>query len=114
MDFKSAIQAHLQWKLKLASYLRKPDGTLNAATIEPDNRCELGQWIHGAGAVHAAHPEFSALKQSHARFHHAAADVVRKVDAGKVVTEEIAVGSKSEFGSASSECVKLLLTLSFK
>ncbi len=105
MNFDEAIAAHGNWKQKLADYLRKPDGSLKASEISADNKCTLGQWIHGEGAKYSKLSEYSALKTDHARFHKSAAEVVRKADAGQSVAEETALGSKSEFGTASSAVV---------
>lgn len=109
MDFDEAIKAHSAWKLKLATYLKKPDGSLKAAEIQPDNKCQLGQWIYGEGAQWSKLPEYATLKSEHARFHKAAAEVVRKADSGKDTSEDTALGSKSEFASASSSVVSAIM-----
>ena len=112
MNFDDAIAAHSGWKMKLASYVRKPNGSLKTANIEPDNKCPLGQWIHGEGAKYNnTHPEFRVLKLEHARFHRAAAEVVRKADSGQNVTEEIALGAKSEFARTSAAVVTSIMKM---
>lgn len=114
MNFDEAIRAHSDWKMKLSGYLRKPDGTLKAADIEPDNRCPLGQWIHGEGAVHSKVSEYGVLKTEHAKFHKAAAEVVRKADAGKDTSEDTMLGSTSAFGTASQAVVSAILAMKRK
>jgi len=114
MDFDEAIKAHSGWKMKLAAYLAKPDGSLKAATVEPDNNCALGKWIYAEGARLSAQPEFITLKAEHARFHKCAAAVIRKADTGQKVAEEIAVGANSDFGKASSAVVFALMTMKRK
>lgn len=111
MNFDEAIQAHSAWKLKLSTYLRKPDGSLNSATIRPDNKCALGQWLHGEGRKFANVPEYKKLVAEHARFHQAAASVVDKANAGKFTSDDIALGGKSEFGTASTSVVALILNM---
>lgn len=111
MDFDEAIKAHSVWKMKLAAYLQKPDGSLKASEIEVDNKCALGQWIHGEGKKWQAIPEYAALKADHARFHRAAAEVVRKADSGQNTSEDIALGGKSEFAQASTAVVTAIMTL---
>ena len=101
MDFEEAKQAHFDWKRKLSVYLRKPDGSLSSETVAQDNKCLLGQWIYGEGKKLEVHEEYSKLKREHARFHKAAADVIKKADSGANVTEDVAIGTKSEFGEAS-------------
>jgi len=112
MDFAGAIQAHAAWKLKLKTYMNHPDGSLKAGDIEPTLRCELGKWLE----EQSHHPDqlkkINELRTAHARFHTAAAQVVRKADSGARVAEDMALGSKSEFGAASAHIVQLLMALS--
>ena len=114
MDFDHAISAHSNWKGKLRAYLAKPDRSLSSSEIAQDNKCDLGKWIHGEGAAHANLPEFQTLRSEHAHFHKAAAEVVRKADAGQNMTEETALGSKSEFATASSNVVNAIMGIKAK
>jgi hypothetical protein len=97
--------------MKLSLYLRKPDGTLHPHEIEPDNKCDLGKWIVGEGAKFSALPTFRSLKVGHARFHKAAADVVRRADSGANTVEEVALGADSEFGHASRGVVQAIMSM---
>ncbi|MGB3631895.1 MAG: CZB domain-containing protein, partial [Terracidiphilus sp.] len=85
--------------------------SLNAATVAKDDRCELGKWLRGEGSRYAQSPEFAKLVTDHARFHVAAADIVKKADAGMKVSEEVALGAKSEYASASNTVVTELMRL---
>lgn len=100
--------------MKLSTYIKKPDGSIKAAEVAADNKCPLGQWIYGEGAKFSTLPEFSALKNHHARFHKAAADVVKRADSGVSVTEKVVLGAKSEFASASTEVVSAIMTMKRK
>lgn len=111
MDFDEAIKAHSAWKMKLSTYLKKPDGSLKASDIQVDNKCALGQWIHGEGAKYSSLAEFATLKAEHARFHKAAAQVVQKADSGQDTSEETSLGSKSEFAQASSSVVSAIMAI---
>lgn len=111
MDFDEAIKAHSAWKMKLSTYLKNPDGSLKSSDIQVDNKCALGQWIYGEGAKFSNHPEYATLKQEHAKFHKAAAQVVAKADSGQSTSEETALGSKSEFASASSAVVSAIMAI---
>ena len=111
MDFDSAIMAHSAWKQKLGVYLRNPDKSLKANDVEVDNKCDLGKWIYGEGAKHSALPEYSTLKTEHAKFHKCAASIITQADAGKSMTEEIALGSGSEFSTASSNVVGAIMKM---
>jgi methyl-accepting chemotaxis protein len=114
MNFDDAIRAHTEWKVKLSSYLEKRDGSLKAAEVTLDNKCALGQWIYGDGVKHSALPEYSKLKNEHARFHKAAAEVIRHADSGKETKSETALGGKSEFSSASTAVVQALMAMKTK
>lgn len=111
MDFDEAIKAHAMWKMKLSTYLKNPDGSLKASDIQVDNKCQLGQWIHGEGAKWSSLPEYAILKTEHAKFHVAAAEVVRKADSGQDAREETALGSASDFSSASSAVVGAIMSM---
>lgn len=111
MDFDEAIKAHSAWKMKLSAYLKKPDGSLHAADVATDAKCALGQWIYGEGAKHKALPEYATLKTEHAKFHKAAGAVITKADAGGSVTEDMALGSKSEFATASGSVVASIMAI---
>ncbi len=114
MNFDEAIKAHSAWKMKLSNYLKNPDGSLKASEIEQDNKCQLGQWIYGDGAKFSALPEYSTLKAEHARFHKAAANVVRKADSGQDTSEDTALAGSSEFAKASAAVVTAIMKIRSK
>ena len=111
MDFDDAITAHSAWKQKLALYIRRRDGSIDPATVGRDDRCAMGQWIHGEGQQHVQLPEFRALQEAHSRFHRCAAEVVRRVDAGQVVSVERDLDEDSEFGHCSTDCVAAIVAM---
>jgi methyl-accepting chemotaxis protein len=114
MNFDEAITCHTKWKMKLASYLAKPDHSLNATVVESPVQCDLGKWINGEGKRYSSLPEFAAMVSGHAAFHKAAASVIRKADSGQSVAEETALGAKSEFAAASNAVVRSLMALKSK
>jgi len=114
MNFDDAAKAHFDWKVKLRKYLENPDKSLDARTIEMDNRCELGKWIHGESSRYAKDPDFQELRKEHANFHRVAASVVQRADAGEKVAEEVALGASSAFGQASKQVVQLLMKMKLK
>jgi methyl-accepting chemotaxis protein len=107
-DFDQAIEAHRQWKVKLRKAIA--DRThLDAATICRDDRCPLGQWIHGAGGRRCGGgPGFVELMSKHAEFHGAAGDVARRINAGAYSDAERLIGSGSVFASVSTQVSTLL------
>ena len=111
MNFDNAIIAHTAWKNKLKGYLQKKDGSLNPDDIQSDKKCDLGQWICGEGRQLESDPSFLELRKKHAEFHIAAATLVRKMNAGESVGEELEVGSRSEFSKATAAVVNVLAKL---
>lgn len=114
MNFDNAISAHAGWKLKLSKYIAKPDGSLKCSEVSSDRNCELGKWIHVSGNQYAGMPEYSTLKQEHARFHKAAGNIIGKADQGERVTDEIALGANSEYALASGAVVRALMAMKSK
>ncbi|MGD0835950.1 MAG: CZB domain-containing protein [Polyangia bacterium] len=114
MNLDDAIKTHVDWKMKLKTFLAKPDGSLDPAVVGSDGACVLGKWLRGEGKIHAGMPEFQALLAEHAKFHKAAAQVVIKARAGQNMTEEVALGAKSEFATTSSRVVALIMDLKRK
>lgn len=77
MDFEEAISAHSAWKMRLKSYLMKPDQSLKPMEVAADDRCALGKWLQSEKKKHVAMPEFAKLCADHSRFHQIAADILR-------------------------------------
>ncbi len=100
--------------MKLSFYLRKPDGSLKANDVQVDNKCPLGQWIHGEGTKWLTLPEYAILKSEHAKFHICAASIIRKADSGASTEEETALGAKSEFATTSSSVVSAIMKMKLK
>ena len=112
LDFKTAIEAHLKWKVRLMSVI---DGT-NAEAINPniishDDQCILGKWLYGEGGKRFNNrPEFQNLIASHTHFHRCAGHVLSLALDGKnqEAAAEIAGG---EFAKASLEVSRHLMHL---
>ena len=105
IDYDRAIAAHSEWKRKLVSYLQKPDGSLKATDVGMDNRCVLGQWIYAEGTQHAKLPAYAQLKSEHARFHKAAAEIIKKIEAGQTDAAKEMLDGKSEFAQCAAQVI---------
>ena len=102
LNIDSAIEAHRQWKVKLRTALDHQD-KLDDRSIACDDRCQLGQWLHGEGGQrHGKQPGFVALLNEHRDFHLAAAEVARSINAGRVDQARRMLGSGSAFAQASN------------
>jgi len=107
-DFDQAIEAHRQWKVKLRKAIAGHD-TLDSDAICRDDRCPLGQWIHGpGGAQWGTRPTFVELLNKHAEFHHTAGAVARQINAGQFTQAEGLINAGSTFSKVSSEVTTLL------
>ena len=114
MDFDGAIEAHVNWKMKLRAYIDRKEGGLVAADVEKDNKCALGQWIYGEGAKFSTLAEFSSLKEDHGRFHKCAAEVVRTVDAGDKEKASKMIESGSDYIAVSHKVVGAIRQMRIK
>jgi hypothetical protein len=109
MNVDDAVKAHVGWKAKLKTYLSAPNKSLNPTEIEKDNGCDLGKWLRGAGAKYAGKQIYKDLLVEHAKFHKAAASIVRRADSGEKVLEQTVLGAKSEFSTTSGKVVELIM-----
>lgn len=114
MNVQEAIAAHAQWKIKLAGYLKNPDNSVSYDQLAADNRCELGKWIYAEGAAYQGTPEYEAVRSTHAKFHKAAAAVLRKANITASLDATTVLGPQSDFGAASNAVVLALKALAAK
>jgi methyl-accepting chemotaxis protein len=115
VNWDDAVKAHAAWKMKLLDYIRDPSKKLDPAVVGVDNRCPLGQWLHGdAKAKLGGVPEFETLVAEHARFHRAVGCAVEEVNAGKVLNDQAVLGWESEYAASSRSVVTAITTLKRK
>ena len=96
--------------MKLRSAIAQHE-KLDADTICRDDRCPLGQWLHGSGGQRwGTRPLFTQLLAKHADFHQSAGSVARKINAGQYADAEKLIGSGSHFSDISLEVTTLLST----
>jgi len=111
MDLNNAIQAHGEWKLKLRMAIQKSE-KLDVPAISADNKCALGQWLHGEAKM-----KFGALKsygdcvQKHAAFHREAAKVGTSINSGDMKTASAALENGTPYTNASSAVAVAILAL---
>jgi methyl-accepting chemotaxis protein len=101
MDLDQAIAAHADWKVKLRMAIQNKE-TLDAAQVSADDRCMLGQWLHGeARAKFAGKAEYADCVAKHATFHAAAGAVARRINAGDYGAASDMLGPGSAYSTAS-------------
>ncbi len=84
LNFAAAIRAHQAWKGRLSAMVAgTSEEKLDFRIICRDDKCILGQWIHGAGhEAFGHHPVFRDVWLAHREFHEIAGSVVEAVDSG--------------------------------
>lgn len=102
-DFDQAVIAHQQWKADFERAIRAGGNGFDPETVRLDDRCQLGQWLHGAGkAAMNSSTAHGMLIDIHAEFHLAAARVLELARAGRIgdAAYEMDVGSQYSRWSA--------------
>lgn len=84
LNFKSAVDAHMKWKVRLESYI---NGTstedLKVEVVGCDDKCPLGKWIYAEGGRRFGYSEtFFEMKAHHAHFHRSAGAVLATAQGG--------------------------------
>ncbi len=110
-DLGAAIAAHMAWKTKLRNAVEQGE-KLEVDTVCRDDRCPLGQWLHGPGRLSCGHaPAFTALLERHAEFHTEVGKVARLVNAGQKPQALAALEGGTAFARATQATVVAIKTL---
>lgn len=110
MDFIDAITAHIRWRVRIARFVDGvADHRLDSATAAVDDRCDLGQWIHGASARFERLAGYRELVEAHAHFHATAAIVAQRVERGDKAGAQIVM--RGPFAVASKQTIAAILNL---
>jgi methyl-accepting chemotaxis protein len=115
VNWDDAVKAHAAWKMRLSAYIRNPDKSIDPAVVGRDDRCPLGQWLHGDAKKRLSIlPEYRTLIAEHARFHRAVGAAVEQANAGKKVSDQVILGWDSEFAASSRNIVSIIVQLKKK
>jgi methyl-accepting chemotaxis protein len=109
LDFDRVINAHLQWKVKLNTFLGGEGEKLDPDAVGRDDKCELGCWIHGDGQRFAGNAVYREVRSQHAAFHQCAAEVIRRRLAGDAAGAARLLGD--EFDRLSTDTVARIRAL---
>lgn len=109
-DFKTAISAHIDWRMKLTNYVQNPDHSLNPDIVCKDNQCSLGKWIYsdGKSIQNSNSALYVKLRESHAQFHKTAARIIDLANKGQTAQVEKLLSHGGEYMSVSEETVNLI------
>jgi methyl-accepting chemotaxis protein/methyl-accepting chemotaxis protein-1 (serine sensor receptor) len=103
-QIQNALAAHAAWKQRLRAAIEKRSSTFAAATVQRDDQCAFGKWIHGANHTRAVKQsaDYQKTLDLHRRFHLAAANILSAALAGRKEEATRAMEKGSEFVEASA------------
>jgi hypothetical protein len=78
-----AIAAHDKWKADLLAAIEAGSSELEPDSVRADDRCAFGKWLNSVGPDLKASLHYERVRDLHARFHEAAADVLALAVGGK-------------------------------
>lgn len=110
MNFDEAIKVHTYWKVTLR-WMINGHRPVDADETADFHRCELGHWIDGDGAVHAALPEFQTLTREHAEFHRIAGVAIHKIQTGLTAEADAMLAPDGAFTLASARTIDAIRAL---
>lgn len=102
MNLDNAAAAHALWKTKLRAAIARHE-QLDVVSLARDDRCELGQWLHGEG--HASYGRLAShgdCMHKHLAFHSEVTKVAKVVNAGRYEEAQRMLDMGSGFTKASS------------
>jgi hypothetical protein len=97
----AAIIAHDQWKARLLAAVESGSSEFQPDQVRADALCAFGQWLHQAEADLKGSLHYERVRDLHARFHRAAADVLKLALSGKGPRALTSLEFGSEYVSAS-------------
>ena len=101
MNLEDAIAAHAEWKMKLRRAIQHKE-RLDVAGLSVDNKCPLGQWLHGEAKVRYSELEaYRACVAKHAEFHRCAGLVASAINAGNYTDAEGMLANGTPYADAS-------------
>ncbi len=112
LNFMTAIDAHVQWRARLESYILGTSGeVLEVDIIGRDDHCRLGKWIYGPGGEQFGGLDaFGEMKHQHAAFHQCAGKVLAAAQAGRK-EEALRLLHHGDYVRASEQVKRMLAKL---
>jgi methyl-accepting chemotaxis protein len=102
MNLDDAITAHAEWKMKLRRAIQAKE-SLDVASISSDDKCPLGQWLHGeAKGRYARLTSYGTCLANHAEFHRCAGKVATTINAGNYSEAEAMLANGTPYAAASN------------
>ena len=103
------IAAHGLWKYRLDQAINAGRSTFDPTIVALDDRCPLGTSLYG-GELRARNrePVYEQVRQLHAQFHRAAAEILTLALAGKVAEARAQTSAGSQFLQISTRLAQLI------
>ncbi|HYA36093.1 MAG TPA: CZB domain-containing protein [Candidatus Binataceae bacterium] len=109
-QIKSAIAAHGMWKARLTSAIDSGSSDVSPATIQLDDHCEFGKWLHyGEAAKFKDSPHYTRCLALHRQFHLVAAKVLMLALSGKKEQAARSMGPMGDWTNASADLTKAMM-----
>jgi len=104
-DVAAAIESHQDWKLRLRAVIEgRSQERLDPRIIGRDDQCQLGKWIHTAGARQfGGRRKFADLRARHAYFHVCAGRILTLALSGQKEAAVTEIGPTGEFSRVSRD-----------
>jgi len=88
LDFSTARMKHMNWRLKLRSFLDGRESLTEAQATSPKD-CDLGKWMYSDGmTLYGSHPEMKDLERAHNELHATVKKIVQAKNGGKAGAAE--------------------------
>ena len=109
MWIQDEIEAHHEWKLKLADYAKNCDKSIAVDNVCFDQKCTLTTHLK---ALSENFLEMDELVKEHRAFHRVVGELVRNINNGVKIDQEMSFGVLSPFNKHVTNIEKLLNKLS--
>jgi aerotaxis receptor len=107
LNFDEAIAAHQQWRVTLRNAILKKQ-RIDVETLQRDDCCVLGRWLHGSGQRWSSVPGFTELVGAHRTFHAEAGKVGQTVNQGQADRAEKLLAPGAPFVEAGKQVIQAL------
>lgn len=111
-EIQYAIAMHSVWKSRLDKCIETGIFDTPADVVEMDNKCYFGKWLYGKTIRPAIRDseEYKKVKECHARFHHAAAKVIKLSLSGNKKEAADLMSSSGEYTIISTELIREMIS----
>lgn len=108
-EISKSIGAHGLWKGRLQEAITSGKSDWTVAMVRSDSACDFGRWFDSLPEQVRMSRRGIRIRELHAGFHHAAAEVLALALVGKREQARDAMGSASEFGNLSAQLTLALM-----